>query len=79
MIVTLVSLVRVLRVECSVSVLGNRIGGMKSVFGPIREEVTGNWRNMNTGAIHDSYLVSVNTFSPAPFSKFLHTLYLKCE
>jgi hypothetical protein len=56
MIVTLVSLVHV---ECSVSVLGNRIGGIKRVFGPIREEVTGNWRNMHTGEIHDLYLVSV--------------------
>jgi hypothetical protein len=23
--------------------------------------------------------IHLNTFSPAPFSKFLHNLYLKCE
>jgi hypothetical protein len=42
-----------LREECRLRVLKNRV--LRRIFGPMREEVTGEWRKLYTDNINDLY------------------------
>jgi hypothetical protein len=52
-------------------------GHLLHLVGPLPYTMSTMHSHMNIKFEHFKFIF--NTFSPAPFSKFLHILYLKCE
>jgi hypothetical protein len=45
-----------LREEHRLRVFGNRV--LRAIFGPKRDEVTGEWRKLHSGELHDFVLIT---------------------